>query len=115
MKLHELKTVSPFFESLGPDKKNFEVRYNDRNIQRGDFLVLSHWNGQNEFTGQSALIKVTYRIPLSVVPNFVLASGPTITYNMGYWEVFGLNFILDGDKVFWKRAEALKQAHALAK
>jgi len=40
MKLHELKTDSILFDDVWAGNKTFEIRYNDRNFQVGDFLWL---------------------------------------------------------------------------
>lgn len=39
-KFHALKCTHTFFEDLMTEKKNFELRKNDRNYQIGDKLVL---------------------------------------------------------------------------
>ena len=40
MKLHTLKTVNPFFDDIFHNRKDFEVRKNDRDFQVGDRLEL---------------------------------------------------------------------------
>jgi hypothetical protein len=40
MRIHILKTWSPWFELVRDGKKPWELRLNDRNYRRGDFLVL---------------------------------------------------------------------------
>ncbi len=40
MALHKLKTLNPYFEDIYYNKKDFEVRENDRNFQIGDRLYL---------------------------------------------------------------------------
>lgn len=42
--IHELKTVSPFFEEVERGQKTFEIRKDDRPFQVGDTLVLRHWD-----------------------------------------------------------------------
>ncbi len=111
MKMHELKTIQPFFGQLKTDGKNFEVRYNDRDVRVGDILILSEWAGQAEWTGQAKLAKVTYKIALHSVPNLLMPVDHTITYDPRNWEVFGLHLLEDG-KVY-PRPQALKIAHKL--
>lgn len=61
MKTHELKTWPQFFEAAQSGEKNFEVRLNDRDFQRGDLLLLREWCPRREsFTGREATRKVTY-------------------------------------------------------
>lgn len=38
--VHELKTINPFFDDVFYNRKNFEVRKNDRNYKVGDRLKL---------------------------------------------------------------------------
>jgi len=40
MKVHELKTINPFFQDVWDGKKDFEVRKNDRDFKVGDRLKL---------------------------------------------------------------------------
>jgi len=40
MKIHELKTCKKFFDEVANGNKTFEIRYNDRDYQIGDKLVL---------------------------------------------------------------------------
>ena len=40
MTTHELKVQPPYFDALLNDRKNFEVRRNDRGFQTGDVLYL---------------------------------------------------------------------------
>ena len=40
MVVHELKTLNPFFDDVFFNRKEFEVRKNDRNFQVGDRLKL---------------------------------------------------------------------------
>ena len=37
---HTLKTDPEVYDALHPDQKTFEIRFNDRNFQVGDFLIL---------------------------------------------------------------------------
>lgn len=40
MAVHKLKTLNPFFDDVFHNRKDFEVRENDRNFQVGDRLQL---------------------------------------------------------------------------
>jgi hypothetical protein len=42
-KIHELKTVPPYFDAVKSGTKTFEVRRDDRGFQPGDLLVLREW------------------------------------------------------------------------
>lgn len=52
MARHDLKTVPPFFKSVWEGKKNFELRYNDRNFQVDDILYLEEYFPNAERYGQ---------------------------------------------------------------
>lgn len=61
-KIHELKTLQPFFGDVRCDAKSFEVRKNDREFEVGDILILREWDGEkytNDFTGRV----ITYVLP----------------------------------------------------
>lgn len=61
MKIHELKTISPFFELVRAGKKNFELRKNDRDFAVGDQLWLRHWDADAEmYLGSGVYKAVTY-------------------------------------------------------
>ena len=47
MQTHELKLIQPFFEDVFRNKKNFEVRKNDRNFKVGDRLKLIEFPSEN--------------------------------------------------------------------
>lgn len=47
MKIHELKTVQPFFDDVFYNRKKFEVRKNDRNFKVGDRLKLIEFPSEN--------------------------------------------------------------------
>ena len=69
MAFHELKTDSEVFKPVLKNKKTFEIRFNDRNFQVGDFLLLkeTQFTGEEmkegkplEYTGASCLVKITH-------------------------------------------------------
>lgn len=58
---HELKLREGFYGSVLAGLKTFEVRFNDRNYQVGDVLVLKEWDWvQERFTGREIEKEVTY-------------------------------------------------------
>lgn len=44
MKVHELKTVQPWFDDVYKGVKKFEVRKNDRKFSVGDYLLLREFS-----------------------------------------------------------------------
>ena len=59
MKVHELKTVQPYYDKIVSGKKRFEYRKNDRDFQIGDVLCLKEYNyAYDSFTGNSVIVKV---------------------------------------------------------
>ena len=60
MKVHKLKTLHEYFISQLDGRKNFEVRYNDRDYQVGDILILREWNNDNGYIGVAIYLRVTY-------------------------------------------------------
>jgi len=69
MAFHELKTDSEAFKPVLKGKKTFEIRFNDRNFQVGDFLLLKETQFSDaemklgerlEYTGANCLVKVTH-------------------------------------------------------
>jgi hypothetical protein len=47
VRIHELKVVPPYFDSLIAGSKMFEVRRNDRAYQRGDILRFREWHPEH--------------------------------------------------------------------
>lgn len=61
MKVHELKTVNPFFNAVRMREKRFELRKNDRDFTAGDILVLRLWdNASKVFVGPNCVVRVNY-------------------------------------------------------
>jgi len=64
--IHELKTLPEFYQPLVERKKNFEIRYDDRNFQVGDYLLLKEYSYEYkdgikiEYTGRENTVEVTY-------------------------------------------------------
>lgn len=58
---HELKTIPRYYEDVRSGKKNFEVRFNDRNFQIGDELTLREWDPEKQqYTGRWHVDEVIY-------------------------------------------------------
>jgi hypothetical protein len=60
LKLHRLKTLTRFFDAVMIGLKPFEVRYNDRDYQVGDFLLLQEYDPSTETYGRETMRQVTY-------------------------------------------------------
>lgn len=56
---HELKTLSKYFKSTWAGRKTFEIRFNDRNFELDDEIVLLEWDN-NQPTGRSIYGFITY-------------------------------------------------------
>jgi hypothetical protein len=59
---HYLKTVNPFFKDVESGKKQFEVRFNDRNYQVGDILHLQEFIPPETYTGREIKAEVKYML-----------------------------------------------------
>lgn len=60
MKVHELKTVQPFFDEVSLGRKTFELRKNDRDFKFGDILILREWSPTMEnYMGNDIVVRVT--------------------------------------------------------
>lgn len=75
-RLHDLKTVQPFYDDVISGRKPFEVRFNDRNYQAGEQARLLEYDAENErFTGYgSPIFKITYVLddPMFCKEGFVI-------------------------------------------
>lgn len=70
MKIHELKILPQYFNAIKEEKKNFELRKDDRDFQVGDVLMLKEFNLQEKyetiegaetyFSGNKILRQITY-------------------------------------------------------
>lgn len=73
---HDLKCWPQYFQSVKSGVKPFEVRFNDRDYQVGDTLVLHEWNPETrEYSGDFIDRLVTYVMPggnFGIDPNFVI-------------------------------------------
>lgn len=63
-KVHNLKTVNPFFQQVKNRAKRFEIRKNDRDFKKGDFLMLEEYDfekKQNTGAKQIVLIQEVWQ------------------------------------------------------
>lgn len=71
MKTVRKKILPEYFEAVQENRKKFELRKDEDNIQVGDEIILEEWNG--EYTGRYTNRKVTY--VLINVPEYGLNDG----------------------------------------
>ncbi|MCS2075594.1 DUF3850 domain-containing protein [Escherichia coli] len=60
--VHSLKIGPMFFADVLSGHKKAELRINDRDFKRGDFLLLREWEG--EYTGNKLIVKITHILPI---------------------------------------------------
>lgn len=62
MAIHELKTISTYFDAVAEGRKTFEVRRNDRGFQAGDLLYLIRVTDDysRRATGERLTRRITY-------------------------------------------------------
>lgn len=67
---HRLKTVNPFFTESWEERKPFELRYNDRNYQVGDFVMLYEYGKEtNPFSGRIVTGVISYVLHATQFPD----------------------------------------------
>lgn len=57
--LHELKTLLPYYNDIRIGNKTFELRKDDRNYKKGDWLRLKEFDN-GKFTGREIDVRVLY-------------------------------------------------------
>lgn len=57
---HDVKIKPEYFEAVATGRKNFELRYDDRNYQVDDEVCLMEWDRVRGFTGRHITVKITY-------------------------------------------------------
>ena len=57
---HKLKIKSEHFSDVINKTKTAEIRYNDRNYQVGDILILNEIDSLGNFTGNNCVVIVTH-------------------------------------------------------
>lgn len=74
-KVHALKCWPDYYAEVVAGRKAFEIRYNDRNFQVGDVLVLQEWSlGTQQYTGEMVSRTITYMTDFEQKPGFVVLS-----------------------------------------
>ena len=71
MSIIRKKILPEYFEAVQENRKKFELRKDEDNIQVGDEIILEEWDG--EYTGRYTNRKVTY--VLRNVPEYGLNDG----------------------------------------
>ena len=59
-RVHKLKIKSEYFLAVINKTKTAEIRYNDRNYQVGDILILNEIDENGIFTGNKCVVIVTH-------------------------------------------------------
>ncbi len=93
MKIHRLKTWPNFYGAICNGDKPFEVRFDDRGIDVGDWLQLEEFRPSRGYTGRRCLLAVTYRLRLLEAPGIPCA--PELASLDGEWVVLGLRMLAD--------------------
>lgn len=57
---HYLKTLTQYYQDVERGDKTFEVRFNDRNYQVGDYLYLKEFVPPETYTGRFVKKEITY-------------------------------------------------------
>ena len=75
--VNHLKTRVVFFEAILTGAKTFEIRYNDRDFQVEDGLILQEWDDRNpmeegHFTGREIQRTITYITDFQQRPGYVV-------------------------------------------
>lgn len=61
MATHKLKVWHEYMDDLINGDKNFELRFNDRNFQVGDILILEEYDKEKkEYLNRNLKVEVTY-------------------------------------------------------
>ena len=58
--IHQLKQMSEYFEDVIAGKKTFEIRVDDRDYEKGDYLALNEIDNSGIYTGRSCVVYVDY-------------------------------------------------------
>lgn len=60
-KIIELKCLPPYFRDIETKKKAFEIRFNDKDFNVGDYIILREYIiHDSTFTGNYLILQVTY-------------------------------------------------------
>lgn len=99
--IHELKTINPYFDDVFYNRKNFEVRKNDRDYKVGDRLKLIE-HDSNVARPRYVLKDIQYILPggqYGIDPEYVV---------LGLKETFPISFPLS--ESFVKSVQEVKKA-----
>jgi hypothetical protein len=58
--IHELKTVTEYFQAVFEQRKTFEARNNDRGFAIGDWLCLREIDADAKYTGRAVFAYIPY-------------------------------------------------------
>ena len=62
--IHSLKILPKYFDAVVSGNKTFEIRENDREFSKGDYLALNEWEQTSSvgghYTGRSCIVFVDY-------------------------------------------------------
>jgi Domain of unknown function (DUF3850) len=61
-RVHQLKTIEPYFSAVKSGDKTFEVRRFDRDFKVGDFLMLTFYDPKTNQLGESIIKRITYML-----------------------------------------------------
>jgi hypothetical protein len=71
---HKLKIDTEYFEAVLNEKKNFEIRFNDRNFQIEDIVILQEITENREYTGREITATISYITDFEQKEGFVVFS-----------------------------------------
>ena len=60
VKCHNIKIERVFFDKVLDGTKTFEIRFDDRGYETGDFVVLHETNGEKGLTGHTIQKKIGF-------------------------------------------------------
>ncbi len=69
---HKLKIDTEYFEAVLNEKKNFEIRFNDRNFQIEDIVILQEITENREYTGREITATISYITDFEQKEGFVV-------------------------------------------
>lgn len=70
---HKIKITPKFFHDAIHGSKTFEIRKNDRGYALNDYVLMQEFDSDcNEYTGNEALIKITYLTNYAQTNNYVV-------------------------------------------
>lgn len=73
--VHKVKILPEYFSAILYHKKRFEIRFNDRNYQVGDTVLLCEYEPTKDyFTGRELSCKITYITNFMQKDNYIVFS-----------------------------------------